>query len=597
MHLTFALYCVAAASAIDAVNTAAWGPPDYPQEHGHHSEKGSGWQPWHTWHSQSSTRCPSNPMSTTLQQSSYWSGWGGDNLNNRWASNNTAVNSNSVLSLKQQCKYTYHRGVSATPTVDGDLVYYPTWSGLLVALNYKTCQVMWEVDVVAIVEKYKPQNEMQKMLLFQVARASPAIDGDMLYIGTQPQALMLAINKHTGQDVDAIQLNSHPFAVVTMSATVQNGRIFIGAASREEAAARGIPQYACCSFVANMVALDFDRSTNKFNVAWNVTMLPIDTAWSGSALWGSQPSVDIKRNQIFIATGNVYTLPTAFEACRNQTMNITVIEEGLTRSPCVPRNVYQESVLALDMDTGYINWVQQLNAIDAWTAACGFGGSLQKPTANRLPPPNCPYIPGPDADFGMMPTFIEGSSNTPNGQDTVVIGQKNGNLYAMSAQAGRVFWATATSPDGNIGGLSWGLAVDAEQVYYTAVNSALKEFTLEPSGKNITNSAFGSAALKNGSVLWETRSPDGSFSIVLPSVVNDVALFGRTGNGTSIVSNYDLTPGGLIPVHKRTGNIIKDYNLDANFHGGIAIQDGYLMFGTGYEPSYNGTGSFHVWSV
>jgi len=471
-------------------------------------------------------------------------------------------------------------------------VYYPTWSGSFVALNYKTCKVLFEISIPDTIEKFMPQSKMQKMLLFQAARASPVASGNVVFIGTQGNALMLAIDKNSGKALDAIQLNPHQFAVVSMSATVYNKRIFVGAASREEAAARGIPGYKCCSFVANMVALDFDVTKNKFSVAWNTSMLPLDTEWSGSALWGSQPSIDAMRNQVFIATGNVYSLPKSAEACRNRTMS-----RGVSSNVCQPKNVYQESVLALDMKTGNVNWINQLSALDAWTAACGFGGSLQKPNATRLPPPNCPYNPGPDADFGMMPTFVKGGSGTPNGSDTVVVGQKNGNLYALSASNGHTAWATLTSPDGNIGGLIWGIAVDDQQVYFTAVNSALKQFTLEPQGRNISNSAFGAASLKTGSIMWETQSPNGSFSIMLPTVVNDVVLFGRTGNGQMIVSNYDKTPGGLIPVQKSTGKILKDYNLDANFHGGIAIQNQYLMFGTGYEAPYAGKGSFNVWTA
>jgi hypothetical protein len=36
--------------------------------------------------------------------------------------------------------------------------------------------------------------------------------------------------------------------------------------------------------------------------------------------------------------------------------------------------------------------------------------------------------PGPDADFGMAPSFVPGSRSTPYGKDTLVVGQKNGNL-------------------------------------------------------------------------------------------------------------------------------------------------------------------------
>lgn len=68
----------------------------------------------------------------------------------------------------------------------------------------------------------------------------------------------------------------------------------------------------------------------------------------------------------------------------------------------------------------------------------------------------------------MAPAFVYGSvADTPNKQDTVVVGQKNGNLYALSAIDGSTLWATVTSPDGTEGGLSWGVAVDDVAVYFT----------------------------------------------------------------------------------------------------------------------------------
>ena len=338
----------------------------------------------------------------------------------------------------------------------------------------------------------------------------------------------------------------------------------------------------------------YELNEAKFNILWDIDMIPPNTGWAGGSIWGSQPSIDTARNQVFIATGNVYTLPPEYQACQNATQQIQVIAEGMTVDPCVPKNVYQESVLAIDLDSGFINWIRHLSPLDSWTAACGFGGSLQKPNVSQIPA-LCPYKPGPDADFGMAPSFVPGGEGTPQGADTLVVGQKNGNVYALSAQAGTVFWATATSPDGNVGGLNWGLAVDDSQVYFTAVNSDLKEWTLQPSGKMTNGSAFGSLNLVDGSVLWET-SPT-AFSIVPPTVVGDVVIFGRTGNGGLPIKEYVMNDGGLIPVDKKTGEILKDYPLDATLHGGFAVVGDYVMFGTGYEPPYNGTGRFQVWTT
>lgn len=190
--------------------------------------------------------CPAEP--TFAAPSSDWSGWGGNIYNDRWASKNTQVNSQSIKSLAETCKMTYLGGVSATPTVDGDIVYYPTWSGSLVAVNYKTCALVWEIDVVAMVEAFKPQNHLQKMTVSQASRTSPAIDGDLLYFGTQPQGLVIAVDKYTGKEIDAIQINSNPLAIITTSPTIYNGTIFVGASSNEETAAAFDPGFKCCSF-------------------------------------------------------------------------------------------------------------------------------------------------------------------------------------------------------------------------------------------------------------------------------------------------------------------------------------------------------------
>jgi outer membrane protein assembly factor BamB len=219
----------------------------------------------------------------------------------------------------------------------------------------------------------------------------------------------------------------------------------------------------------------------------------------------------------------------------------------------------------------------------------------------------------------MAPAFVYGSiANTPNKQDTVVVGQKNGNLYALSAVDGATFWATVTSPDGLEGGLIWGVAVDDVAVYFTgkilkctcfirrvqqltrntAVNYNAVSFQLQPSNITVNNSAYGAASLSNGTLLWETAAPNNSISFSPPSVVNDVVVVGLTGQNYAGqgAADYEYTNGSLIIMNKANGSILVNYMLDTNTHGGIAVYGEYLIFGTGYFP-YNGTGSLYVLEV
>ena len=42
---------------------------------------------------------------------------------------------------------------------------------------------------------------VQKKLLFQTSRTSPALDRDVLYIRTQPHALIIAVDRLTGEPI------------------------------------------------------------------------------------------------------------------------------------------------------------------------------------------------------------------------------------------------------------------------------------------------------------------------------------------------------------------------------------------------------------
>ncbi|KAL8664148.1 MAG: hypothetical protein Q9168_007965 [Polycauliona sp. 1 TL-2023] len=514
-----------------------------------------------------------------------WLGWGAGIYNNRRASSDARVNSANVASLYQTCQQDYENGESAPPLVADGIAYYPTWNGWLVALDYKKCEVRWITNITRIIDRY---NSKYYDTMSPVSRTSPAMYKNTLFIGTQANALLLAINKRNGKLVDTIQISDHPLAVVTQAPTVWQGRVFLGSSSVEETGADTIPGYKCCSFIATMNSFTFQR--NRFKLLWSQPMIPAGLNFTGAAIWGSQPAIDPKRNQVFIATGNVYSTPQSYEICSNKTSNgnITSTSPGNATDPCAPKEVYQEAILAFDTATGKINWSHQLSPIDAWNVACtqGFPGGGQNPGA-------CPPNPGIDADFGMAPTFVPRSRFTPERKDTLIIGQKNGNLYALSASNGEVQWALATSPSGRTGGLIWGVAVDDDAVYYTAANSLRLPWKLQD-GTTLSNSAFGAAALKSGEILWETPSPGNSTTAVQPTIVNDVVLVGVGGP-----ARY-TGPGSFIALNKYTGKILLEKRTDASyFQAGIAVVKDYVMFGTGYgyDDSGKKNGTFRVWQV
>jgi outer membrane protein assembly factor BamB len=514
-----------------------------------------------------------------------WSGWGGGLHNTRHAKTNIIFNSSTIQSITKSCEISHAQGVSATPSISNSLAYYTTWNGLLVSLDYTTCTIKWTTNVTAIIYKYATIDPSVLTATSAVSRSSPQVDEEagVVFIGSLVHALVIAIDRDSGKFLGNIQLNSHPLAVVTMSPTWFDGRLFIGVSSVEWLGDAVIPGYKCCSFVGNLVSLTFDRTTSEFLVHWNISTVPVNEAgfgeWSGAGAWGSQPPIDIERRQVFFGTGNLYAVPEVYQHCMNSTT-----QPVDPNTPCLPLEILQESIVAIDIDTGNINWLKQMSPLDAWTFACGrtVGGPV-------IDPVNCPQTPGPDSDFGMAPAFVPGWSGTlPNGSavitDALVVGQKNGNLYAMDAVNGDVYWALHTSPPGIGGGLSWGIAVDDERVYYNAINFDQATWNILPSNQSTRGSAYGAVSLKDGKPLWGTLTQTPGIAYGPPTAVGDIML----SNAPFVAGS-----GGLVVLDQRTGNILWTFVPSAPSHGGFVIQDEYLLFGTGYSR-YNRSGSLYV---
>ena len=186
-----------------------------------------------------------------------------------------------------------------------------------------------------------------------------------------------------------------------------------------------------------MVKVDIETG----RIEWRTKMLPDNGGkghlYSGAALWGSSPAVDVKRNLVFIATGNLYSVPPDVQACQIREANKTVPD---VPDPCIRAGDYSESILALDLDTGKIVWAHHLGGVDVWNIACAFGPSQ----------PNCPPAAGPDYDFGEAPMLLTVRSNKSRGsrtsddeeswRDIVVAGQKSGFVWALDRDDGQIVW-------------------------------------------------------------------------------------------------------------------------------------------------------------
>lgn len=477
----------------------------------------------------------------------------GQNLSNtRYQNQSGGISVQSVGGLTQKWVFTTEGDVSATPAVDGRRVYFPDWAGNLYAVDRMTGKQVWKVSISAA-----SGSAMDK------ARATPVITGDKLIVGTQggvlagggPGGKMLAFDKNTGALLWATQLDDHYAAIVTQSATVFDGRVYVGVASMEEALA-GIVGF-CCSFRGSQLALDVDTGA----ILWKTYAVP--TGYTGGAIWGSSPAIDVRRGQVYVATGNNYSIPEAARLC--------VIAAGNNPDAvraCLAADNFFDAVLALDMKTGAVRWATKALPADTWIAACiGFGD-----------PSACPNPTGPDHDFGQAPALFKTlHADGGKSRELVGAGQKSGKYWALDPDTGAVLWVTQAGPGGTGGGLQWGSAVDGKRVYTANANSDLVPW---PAAGGATSGVWSGIDASTGQLLWQTR-PSGGGSTSGPVTTTNGVVFG---------CSLDRANGYMYALDGETGTELWKFSSGGSCLSGAAISRGQVFWGSGYGNLFGAFG-------
>ena len=484
-------------------------------------------------------------------QGNLWTSAGGNWQNTRYQAAEHTINVSNVGSLEPKWVLETGGDVSATPAVDVANVYFPDWVGNLYAVNKTTGEVLWVADIAAA--SGVPGDK---------ARTTPAVTDELVIVGTQGPfgggGKVLAFNKFTGALVWSTVAESHPAAIITQSATVFNGFVFVGVASQEELLAAVVPGYPCCSFRGSMLALNLDTGA----IVWKTTLAP--EGFSGNAVWGSSPAVDPKRGQVYIATGNNYSVPDDVLACVDAAGS-----DPNAQSACLPADNFFDSVLALDMKTGVIRWATRAISYDAWTVDCfPFIGDGS----------NCPDPSGPDFDFGQAPALFKiRLAGMGKPMDVVGAGQKSGQYWVMNAETGNVLWVSQAGPGGTAGGLQWGSAVDGKRVYTANANSNLIPWTL-PDGTTTTDGMWSGLDAITGQLLWQTVPTHGG------------STSGPVTTANGVVFGCSLDPlGYMYALDGNTGDILWSFASGGSCLSGAAISDGMLFWGSGYSNFGFGT--------
>ena len=475
----------------------------------------------------------------------------GQNLDNsRFQREEDGISVRNVSRLGPKWIFVTEGDVSATPAVDNQRVYVPDWKGNLYAVDRKTGLQVWSTKISAATG-----------VALDKSRTTPLISGNKLIVGTQGArgggGKLLAYNKKTGALLWSTQLDAHPATIVTQSPVVYDDKVFIGLSSSEEGLAAA-PGYPCCSFRASMMALNEDTGA----VLWKTHIVP--PGFSGGAIWGSSPAIDRERKQVYVATGNNYSVPPSVLAC--------VVAAGsnpVAVKACIPANNYTDSVMALNLKTGAVRWSTTALPFDAWTVDCLPGVGNGK---------NCPNPAGPDFDFGQGPAlFTARNEGGGKPKEFVGAGQKSGQYWTFDPDNGAVRWVTAAGPGGVAGGLQWGSAVDGKRVYTANANSNRKPWTL-PNGNIVTTGIWSGLNAATGAVQWQTAPPHGG------------STSGPVTTANGVVFGCSLDPlGYMYAMNAATGAVLWQYASGGSCLSGAAISNGTVFWGSGYTNFGLGT--------
>ncbi|MEU6597610.1 outer membrane protein assembly factor BamB family protein [Streptomyces flaveolus] len=466
------------------------------------------------------------PVAPTASASD-WPYAGGDLGDTHNAAAERAIGTDNVASLKPKWTFTTGDSVSATPTVADGYVYAPDWAGNLYKVQATTGQKIWSHQI----SDYTG-------IAGDISRLSPAYWKGEIVTGSGEQrsnstdgAFLFGIDAVTGTRLWKTQIDADPAAIVTSSPVIADGVVYVGVSSKAEKFA---PPY---TFRGSVVALDAVTGEKL----WKTYVVP--QGYTGGAVWGSNPVVDEKTGLVYVGTGNNYTVP-----------------PGVCTSPdetdCDPgaEDNYQDSIVAFDMHTGEIAWATKTLTADTWTVGQRFGD---------------------DFDFGSGPNLF---TTTVDGKatDLLGIGQKSGVYWTLDPATGKIVWATAVGPGGNLGGLQWGTAVDGKRIYVANTNTNHLPVKLtSATGQTSTTTGGFWAALEpaTGKILWETATPDSAAPMSFVSSANGVVYGGSTNPAGNNMYALDAATGAIKWGFPSGGAVL----------GGASIVDGSVYWGSGYH--------------
>lgn len=259
-----------------------------------------------------------------------WRSFGGDLSHTRTSAGETRVSTANVADMNAAFRLEAP-GVTATPAVDGGVVYWADWGGIVHATRIVDQRELWRVDKSASGGGYT---------------GSPALTDRLVYVANR-NGLLSALDRDTGEEIWSAILDAGPNTHIWSSPIVveQDGVLIIGVGglgTRDNG--RALPRSQLETFHGWVEG--FDALTG--HSLWRFDTSAAPDYGAGVSVWSSA-AVDPGRKLAFIGTGNNYYGPV---------------------SP------YSDSLLAIDYLMGELAWHHQFTPGDAWTVGTALGGGV-----------------------------------------------------------------------------------------------------------------------------------------------------------------------------------------------------------------------------
>jgi polyvinyl alcohol dehydrogenase (cytochrome) len=402
-----------------------------------------------------SNRCARSEPLANLDWGDAWNGWSPNPLTNARFQPVKAAGISPAATARLQLRWAFGLpGTSSAygqPTVVGGRIFIGSDSGYLYALDAQSGCVYWSFHANAGLRSAP--------MLAPVPHSSEVA----VFFG-DVRGHMYAVNASDGKLLWTVSVDTHPLSRIVGAISVFKDRVYVPVANLEEDSTADY-DYKCCTSRGVVVALD--AATGK--EIWKTYTIPdVPTARktpkgvdfmgpSGASVWGAL-TLDPKRHALYLGTGNGFS------------------------EPDVGRS---DAVMALDMNTGAVLWVQQVEHDDIWQGWCNAGpapaGFPLRSAAHRpgtRPEHNVPFpaIPStyycpdvknnPDYDFSAGQMLVD----LPDGHSLVVAGQKSGLVWAFDPdKKGAIVWKSDISR----GEITFGAANDGTFGYFGLRGGAL----------------------------------------------------------------------------------------------------------------------------